>query len=1320
MALGYFYFDYANNHHTVRVDAVLASLLKQLTTCLKEITPDLYNLYKKLGDRIGPDRSQLITQLLSVGEQFKSAFIVLDALDEYDTSELWTFLDALKQLSKSFRIYLTSRPHLSRLNKAFHSESFTEIEIVANASEIQRYLNERVENKAFSEDVKQQITARLAATKAEGVYISSKLEANSRFLLAEAQANFALDSRLPRNIMKALENPVPTELFKLYDIILENIQNAGADTRDMAEKTLSWIFRAKRPMKTNELIHAISIFPGDTDIMQEYLPLLDLIIEECGSLIHHDTVTGTLVFAHKQVQQFLATQYSARLLTDIDIAKTCLTYFLFDVFEKDICKDRESFVQQWQVYPLASYSAKYFGYHTKGAGEQEKDVQKLLLEVLRSSKRIDTILQMSIASEESVWEKGNGTAPRLRKNTWAHLLAFYNLSGLFETVAKCSNDGYAINAEGVSAFIELLKSGGYFDVNEGGWTAVHFAASEGHFDTLKLLIETGNGRDVHRVTNHQVTLLSLASATGKVDCVHYLLSKGANPFICSDAATGNVTPLHLAVSHGHKEVVEALIHSNVDIQARRSNGWTVLHNEEFSGNVEIAKLLLNAKADVTAQEEDRGTTPLHTAALQGNREVVKLLLDASADVSARTRQGFTPLHLAAMNGDEGTMEFLLNSKGDPSAHSDNGWIPLHFAALNGFLGIVRLLSKGGTDAWLRDASGRSALECASEQGHVEVVKYLLDAGPAVVVDKFGTTLHGAARNGHTEIIEILLEAGATTSDVDSLGFTPLHLASQLGQLQSVKKLLSANAGVLIQDHQGWIPLHHAAAYGHCDILNELLGFTSKHHTSANESFSIDMKTTSGLSALSLAVLNHHEDIVKRLLQANANTSLTTADGWNPLHIASWSGDDAIVKHLLLAKADPSSPSMGHLKLSPLHVAAMRGQVDIVQQLLDAKADLSLVDGIGCTPLHSAAHWGFEGVLKILLESDINPFVQDRDGKTALHYAATTGSVEIVELLLERDIDDRNKMIAMESITGIVALHCAASNGNLRVVDKLLGYDALPSVKDHDGLTALHFASQMGRENVVRRLLKLHSIDPSLQDKNGNSPLHWAATRGHIEVVKMLLEVGASVEMTNLLGLTPLCLAAYFNQPSIVTELLNAIGIDCASDWYEVGTTTAAGDQISSGTTCLEFLITKFPENYVLLIILGERFYVLGECEKAAETFDKIVSLERSNLEAEQISDVLHPLYACYACKATSIHGYLHLCSVCDMAFCQICADNLDNVHRDHGLLVIPSQRWISKHLSTRKESKSTAVGDNSIDELTVGLQTTQLQTSESTTGLATE
>jgi|EP00908_Phaeocystis_cordata_P007133 ankyrin repeat protein len=63
---------------------------------------------------------------------------------------------------------------------------------------------------------------------------------------------------------------------------------------------------------------------------------------------------------------------------------------------------------------------------------------------------------------------------------------------------------------------------------------------------------------------------------------------------------------------------------------------------------DIVALLLNAKADPSAEDED-GWRPLHWAASINAEDPIRLLLEHGADPNARTRRGETPLHWAAKN-----------------------------------------------------------------------------------------------------------------------------------------------------------------------------------------------------------------------------------------------------------------------------------------------------------------------------------------------------------------------------------------------------------------------------------------------------------------------------------------------------------------------------------------------------------------------------------------------------------------------------------------------------------------------------------------------
>ena len=59
-----------------------------------------------------------------------------------------------------------------------------------------------------------------------------------------------------------------------------------------------------------------------------------------------------------------------------------------------------------------------------------------------------------------------------------------------------------------------------------------------------------------------------------------------------------------------------------DINAKDEAGQTPLHSSMFTGNVNIAKVLLNKYAEINAKD-DAGATPLHLACMLGNIAMVK-------------------------------------------------------------------------------------------------------------------------------------------------------------------------------------------------------------------------------------------------------------------------------------------------------------------------------------------------------------------------------------------------------------------------------------------------------------------------------------------------------------------------------------------------------------------------------------------------------------------------------------------------------------------------------------------------------------------------
>ncbi len=167
------------------------------------------------------------------------------------------------------------------------------------------------------------------------------------------------------------------------------------------------------------------------------------------------------------------------------------------------------------------------------------------------------------------------------------------------------------------------------------------------------------------------------------------------------------------------------------------------------------------------QREDgfEGVTPLMWAASTGNLAVAKFLIQNGANIDLMNDpDDMTPLMYAVANGHKEMLEFLLTQKADVNRMSYRGWTALKSAVYHNHGEIVQLLIDGGANvnAYLPptdviDTSYASALMNAVWDNRLEAVKILMDnnANMHFKDREKETALMHAERMGHTEIAEYL-------------------------------------------------------------------------------------------------------------------------------------------------------------------------------------------------------------------------------------------------------------------------------------------------------------------------------------------------------------------------------------------------------------------------------------------------------------------------------------------------------------------------------------------------------------------------------------
>ena len=192
----------------------------------------------------------------------------------------------------------------------------------------------------------------------------------------------------------------------------------------------------------------------------------------------------------------------------------------------------------------------------------------------------------------------------------------------------------------------------------------------------------------------------------------------------------------------------------------------------------------------------------------------------------------------------------------------------------------------------------------------------------------------------------------------------------------------------------------------------------------------------------------------------------------------------------------------------LHAAAHRGDVADIERLITAKADLNARDAYGRTPLHVATHAGKVDAIRTLIKAGANHALLENDRYDAVTIASVANNEDALRMLLS--LGASAKLIT--SRYDGTALIAAAHLGHAGVVKQLIAAGAPLDHVNNLHWTALIESIVLGDGGArhIETLRALVSAGASLQlaDRNGNTPLKQAQGRSYKAMVQRLEKAGA--------------------------------------------------------------------------------------------------------------------------------------------------------------------------------------------------------------------
>ena len=571
---------------------ILKSLLYQLTRSATSLLTHASKAYRSLGAEFTGSLTALKQILISIGTSV-DVLCVIDGLDEYFRDDARDFLRLLTEIGAVSRLgfLVTTRPY-SALTSLEETEEMTIVDFSASSADVE-------------------------------LYVKRRLDAIDKYPLSPKQNPDLQRDRVNRILEKGAQTS-----FLWVSLVLRSIENAG-DYEDRLEK---WSALSDDPVSFFLAILQTIVSSLTHDQANSVVGVLYL-LAATGQPVTVHFLEAAFTAGDRPLQNMTATLACLTLLVTSDHGRICLvdhglrTALLSDrigplikntgwltwtaVTAHDLLA-RMTLTQIWErlydgtsptniaeLDEMQAYSAKYWVVHFREAE--------------------DTLDARFLRFAYEVFDQVNGLPPKwisiyeeLTVEVVPHHRTLGPLFGgcyfgLRTVVERALEQGVDIEAEDQFSktplhwsselahihIVDALLSSGASAATQGyaGWTALHFAAQNGHSEIVKLFIQK-TAADLNIKAFDGKTPLHLAIESNHIKVVSQLLEAGADP--SSEICNGDINGLQLAHQYGHREICQLLLTS-------AAASYDLLRDSINQSSHEMLALLLRAQADVVKE-----------------------------------------------------------------------------------------------------------------------------------------------------------------------------------------------------------------------------------------------------------------------------------------------------------------------------------------------------------------------------------------------------------------------------------------------------------------------------------------------------------------------------------------------------------------------------------------------------------------------------------------------------------------------------------------------------------------------------------------------
>ncbi|KAF3765675.1 hypothetical protein M406DRAFT_289896 [Cryphonectria parasitica EP155] len=703
----YFFFKHDQPEKNTH-NSLLRATLDQLINHDSAVSDLFIEEAAKLADVNFRSTASLETLVKRGFECYHTSYLILDGLDECSKGETEKSVQWLLSLTKGGLDASTNRLRIifagqrdGILDRLLDSQPSISLEYLdAHAEDIRQYcleFCERIQEKFKDSSLKQTIIE-LVTEGAKGMFLYAHV----------VLENLLHQTRLTQLRRELQPGIFPEEIERAYErVVVRVLEQASKAERNDAQKVLGLVIGAKRILAWREIQAFYCIEPATGAVSLDERLLVSC-KQLCGSLLDVHQVDGNpgspdnvVQIVHETARHFLIMRKVINVsLENARLSLFCTQYLTSEPFQPGIGGRQIRSHAGNGSYSLQDYAVQFWFQHLlECVGSQSQWESTLGPTPVDSARTFlmsygisDAFLTSLENPSHTETVKAIQRLPSDSRERNSCLNIELRTTVIRREIEELQRDpestedrnlprglcGTRITYKCSKPWCEYFRSGFNTSEEQKRHISRHelpfycsedcFASGLG-FDSASKL--ESHRRNYHSEKTDQIRFPKLksriksslcsAARQGDLATVIELLDAGAD-IDQTSRNHGGCSPLQLAASEGHFEIIRVLISRGAHINFQGQHKYdsqTALHRAAGSGHLEIVNLLLSQDTIFPDLKDVNDKTPFLCAISENRLDVVQLMLDCKiVNVDLKSAQG-GPLWWACWNGNTNLVQYLL-------------------------------------------------------------------------------------------------------------------------------------------------------------------------------------------------------------------------------------------------------------------------------------------------------------------------------------------------------------------------------------------------------------------------------------------------------------------------------------------------------------------------------------------------------------------------------------------------------------------------------------------------------------------------------------